>query len=102
MKKEERETFHELDALIKEAQSRAVDELGTKRLPRRVKNLLTHRGIKQLVELLSVNIHHEAGESSALVSFDFNCDWDDEHGMALLLNRDQVLEVGGIAEFCSR
>lgn len=49
-----------------------------------------------------VEFHHTGEDGTAYVSFNFAAGVDEEHGLAVLMLGDRVVEVGGAAEFYDR
>jgi len=50
--------------------------------------------MKDLICLLSVHVLNVAKDGVAYVGFGFSCEWDDEHGLGVLMHGKRVIEVG--------
>jgi hypothetical protein len=48
-----------------------------------------------LVGLHTVNIHQVSRDGVPYIGFEFGCNWDDEHGLGVLMHGTQLVEVGG-------
>lgn len=51
--------------------------------------------LKRLLGLHSVNIHQISHDGVPYLGFEFGCNWDDEHGLGVLMHGTQAVEVGG-------
>lgn len=48
--------------------------------------------LKKLIRLHTVHITEE--ENAAYVGFEFDCNWEEEHGLGVLMHKDTVVNVG--------
>lgn len=51
--------------------------------------------LRKLLGLRAVNIHQITNDDLPYIGLEFACTWDDEHGVGVLLNGTNVVEVGG-------
>jgi hypothetical protein len=86
------EQFNNADAKILEKFNNAI-----------AKNQLdTIEGVKKQVKLIEIGFLEQEKNEHAYVSFDFNCGWDEEHGVSVLMHKNQVLAISGCADFYHR
>lgn len=52
-------------------------------------------GLRRLVRLGAVHILGVAKRGVAYVGFDFDCTWDEEHGLGVMTHRSRVVRLGG-------
>ena len=50
--------------------------------------------LKKVICLRSIYIQATAKDSVAYIGFEFDCNWDEEHGLGVVMHRDRVVEVG--------
>jgi hypothetical protein len=50
---------------------------------------------KNLIGLHQVHIHPFEKDGIAYVGLEFGCDWDEEHGLGIVLHGAQVVDIGG-------
>lgn len=50
--------------------------------------------LKTVVRPINIHISTSAKDGVAFFGFEFDCNWDEEHGLGVLMHRDRVLEVG--------
>jgi hypothetical protein len=62
----------------------------------------TPDGVRLQVELLEIGFLEQHRDGRAYLSFDFNCGWDEEHGVSILVHAGNVLAVSGCADFYNR
>lgn len=60
-----------------------------------IQHVSTSAGIGQTLNLNSIFIHNTTNGGIAKVGFGFDCSWESEHGVGVLLHRSEVLKVGG-------
>jgi len=51
--------------------------------------------LKQVVGLHSVNIHQVSRSGVPYIGFELGCNWDEEHGLGVLMHGTQVVKIGG-------
>ncbi len=51
--------------------------------------------LRKLIELVHVHVHPSTTSGYGYVGLQFGCSWDREHGLGVMMYRDQVVEVGG-------
>jgi hypothetical protein len=61
--------------------------------------LLTPAGVRQQILLRSVCLLRQADRDLAYLSLDFDCGWDVEHGISLLLHKNQVVSTANRGDF---
>lgn len=59
-------------------------------------------GLRQQIELIEIGFIEEHKDGLAYLSFDFNCGWEEEHGVSVVVHAGTVLVVGGCADFYNR
>lgn len=62
---------------------------------KRMPALQTPVELLPLVDLRQVYLHPWTKDGSGYVGFLYGCTWDQEHGLGVMLLRDQVIEIGG-------
>ena len=50
--------------------------------------------LRENVGLYSVNVHQLAADGLPYVGFEFGCEWEDEHGLGVLMHGTRVVDVG--------
>jgi hypothetical protein len=50
--------------------------------------------LREFMEFHSLRIHRDEFKGIALVGFSFDCKWDEEHGLGVLMHRGTMLDVG--------
>lgn len=50
--------------------------------------------LRNVMGLHDVHIHGLAKDGVPLVGYEFGCDWEEEHGLGVLMYGMQVLEIG--------
>lgn len=48
----------------------------------------------QFMGLSQIHILPSARDGYAYVGFEFGCDWDEEHGVGVMMHRERVIEIG--------
>ena len=56
--------------------------------------------LKQLLNLDSINVHQITKNAMPFIGVTFQCNWDDEHDLGILLHGTNVLEIGGADVAC--
>jgi hypothetical protein len=51
--------------------------------------------LKTVIGLHSVNIHQVYRDELPYIGFEFGCNWEEEHGLGVLMHGTQVVEIGG-------
>jgi hypothetical protein len=49
---------------------------------------------KNSISLSALHIMDSDKDDFAYVGFEFNCDWDKEHGIGIMMHKDKVIDVG--------
>lgn len=62
----------------------------------------TTEGVRKQVELSEIGFLEQGKDEHSYVSFDFDCGWDDEHGISILMHQDKVLAISSCADFYHR
>jgi len=83
--------FKEYPSIVKEF-SEFLDEDADELLP----TLNAPSDIKNIVGVVSINIHQIFKNKIPYFGIELGCTWDEEHGAGLLLHGTHVLEVGNI------
>lgn len=52
--------------------------------------------LRTLIGLQSVNIHQLSRSGIPYVGYEFGCEWDQEHGLGVLMHGNRVVEMGGV------
>lgn len=52
-------------------------------------------GIKNVVGIVSVNIHQVSKDNIPYIGVEMGCNWEEEHGIGFLLHGNKIVEVGG-------
>ncbi len=60
-----------------------------------MRNANSVEDLKNLVGLRSVNIHQVSREGVPYIGFELACDWDEEHGLGVLMHGTSVVKIGG-------
>ncbi|WP_299606008.1 hypothetical protein [uncultured Tateyamaria sp.] len=47
-----------------------------------------------IIQLHTIHIHQIERSGSPYVGYDFYCDWEEEHGLGVLMYKDRVVEIG--------
>ncbi len=55
----------------------------------------TEDKLLKLVTPLNANVFKTEKDGSHFIGLEFNCTWDDEHGIGILIHNDRVLKHGG-------
>ena len=50
---------------------------------------------RDLIGLHTVYIHQIDKNGVPYIGFEFGCTWDDEHGLGVLMNGNDIVETGG-------
>ncbi len=50
--------------------------------------------LKELIKLHTVHVESGAKDGIAYLGFEFDCNWDEEHGLGVMMHGSRVLEVG--------
>ena len=59
-------------------------------------------GIVNLVEWKGLSVFDHGFDGRGLITLDFSCGWDEEHGVSLLMHDARLIEVSGLADFANR
>ncbi|WP_237057523.1 DUF6985 domain-containing protein [Microbulbifer sediminum] len=51
--------------------------------------------VKQLVGIVSVNIHQVSKDDIPYIGVEMGCNWEEEHGLGFLLHGREVVDLGG-------
>lgn len=51
--------------------------------------------LRDLMEFDSLRIRGDEFKGTALIGLSFDCEWDDEHGLGVLMHRGTILDLGG-------
>lgn len=57
-------------------------------------SLVDLNDLKKYMGLSQVYLHDEEKDGVGYIGFEFGCTWDTEHGLGVLLHKDQVIEIG--------
>jgi hypothetical protein len=52
-------------------------------------------GLLPLISIRFINVHQISKDGEPYVGFEFDCTWDEEHGLGVLMHGTRVVEVGG-------
>jgi len=55
----------------------------------------TFAGIQETLEVTQLIIHNKFKDGAAYIGLGFNCSWEQEHGVGVLLHLDRIVDVGG-------
>jgi hypothetical protein len=55
----------------------------------------TPDGFRQLIGLNGINIHPIMNSDAPYLGFEFGCEWDQEHGLGVLMHGMRFVELGG-------
>lgn len=50
--------------------------------------------LKALIGLYNVNIHQVTKNNVPYVGYEFGCEWDDGHGLGILVHENRIVEIG--------
>jgi hypothetical protein len=53
--------------------------------------------MRELLQLGSVIVHRREKDTFAYMTFGFECSWDDEHGMCVLMHKNRIVEISQYA-----
>lgn len=56
--------------------------------------------LKPLISLQSINVHQVTKEGVPYLGFEFDCVWEEEHGLGVLMNGLRTVEIGGSETAC--
>jgi hypothetical protein len=59
-----------------------------------IPELTTSDGLKSLIRLEALHVVDVQGSKGALLGFCFDCTWDQEHGLGVLVRRGELFEIG--------
>lgn len=59
-----------------------------------VPELFTPQDLKKVICLRIIHVGAEALNGFSYIGFEFDCNWDEEHGLGVLMHRDRVVSVG--------
>ena len=51
--------------------------------------------LRDLMEFEALQVRSDHHRKTGLLAFTFYCKWDDEHGLAVVMHKDVILEIGG-------
>ena len=51
--------------------------------------------LRKLMEFAALHVRSDHHRKTGLLAFTFYCKWDDEHGLAVVMHKDIILEIGG-------
>ncbi len=51
--------------------------------------------LARVIQLEGICVHHVSKDKLPYVGFQFACDWDEEHGLGVLMHNKRVVEIGG-------
>jgi hypothetical protein len=51
--------------------------------------------LKSVVGLHSVNVHQIARDGLPYIGYEFGCNWEEEHGLGVLMHGTKIVEIGG-------
>ena len=51
--------------------------------------------LRNLMEFEALQVRSDHHRKTGLLAFTFHCKWDDEHGLAVVMHKDVILEIGG-------
>ena len=51
--------------------------------------------LRDLMEFEALQVRSDHHRKTGLLAFTFHCRWDDEHGLAVVMHKDVILEIGG-------
>ena len=98
--------LHSLPKLIKNYTDQLKGGLKSKadedRLQRCLEQLVIPENIIKTFTLGSIGLLHQQHDEVSCYALNFGCTWDEEHGFAMMMQKDKVLEVGGSSEFYDR
>ena len=94
--------LEQLDDTIRAALNAVFDEYPRIQLdhsgfaePSSIPDLDDVDGLRDLVELIGVYVHPIRRDGRPYVGLEFNCPWDPEHGLGVLMNGGRAVETGG-------
>lgn len=56
---------------------------------------MTREELKQHIGITYLHLHPVAKDGIGYVGVELGCSWDDEHGLGVMLHRDEVVDIGG-------
>lgn len=59
-------------------------------------------GIKKQIVWTGLGLYDQGIDGVGLITVDFHCGWDDEHGISVLMHKGKVLCHGGLADYSNR
>lgn len=59
-------------------------------------------GLKKQISWSGITLYDHGWEGVGFVTFDFECAWDTEHGISILMHKGKIIAEGGEAEFTGR
>jgi len=62
----------------------------------------TPEGVKKQTAWSGITLYDHGWDVVGLITMDFDCGWDEEHGLSILMHRDKIIAEGGLAEFTNR
>lgn len=52
-------------------------------------------GLLPLIVIRSINVHQISRDGEPYVGFEFDCSWDEEHGLGVLMHGTRVVKIAG-------
>ena len=52
-------------------------------------------GLSKVIALEEIFVHQISKDGLPYVGYQFSCDWDEEHGLGVLMHHKRVIEIGG-------
>jgi len=65
-----------------------------------IEHVSTPAGIQETLHLNRLSVHNKFFRGSAYIGFGFDCSWEEEHGVGVLLHADRVVSIGGEDTSC--
>jgi len=59
-------------------------------------------GVKKLISWSGLVLYDHGWDGVGFVTMDFECSWDEEHGISLLMHKDKIIAESGLADFTNR
>ena len=50
--------------------------------------------LRRLIRLHNINIHQVKKSDVPYIGYEFGCEWDDEHGLGVLMHANRIVEIG--------
>ncbi|MEO9822278.1 MAG: hypothetical protein ABJ370_06955 [Paracoccaceae bacterium] len=50
--------------------------------------------LRSSIQLHTINIHPVERDGAPYVGYEFQCDWEEEHGLGVLMHKSRVVEIG--------